>query len=223
MPRKRVRAVVFGPQGAGKTTQARLLAEWFAVPSVTSGDLLRNEVEDGTPLGQLVTRYVEHGVLAPDEMVNAILRKRLAAEIDPTKGFFLDGYPRNVEQAEDLDKYARVNLAIHFKVSDAVAESRVLGRVICPTCGAVYHDEYVPLVKKSQCTICGAEVEPREDDRDDGSVRDRLLAYHFMTEPLVTYYRQRGVLLAVNADQPIPFLFQELVRKLTKLGFVASS
>lgn len=130
MPRKRVRAVVFGPQGAGKTTQARLLAEWFAVPAVTSGDLLRNEVEDGTPLGQLVTRYVEHGVLAPDEMVNAILRKRLATEIDPAKGFFLDGYPRNVEQAEDLDKYAKVNLAIHFKMSDAVAESRSLGRVV---------------------------------------------------------------------------------------------
>jgi adenylate kinase len=222
MARKRVRAVVFGPQGAGKTTQVRLLAEWFGLMYFSSGDVLRAEVEGGTPLGQLVTRYVEHGVLAPDEMVNAILRKRLMAEMETTRGFFLDGYPRNVEQAEDLDKYAKITLAIHFKVSDAVAEARLLGRLFCEACQAVYHEEYVPVLKSAVCTICGGHVRRREDDMDDGSVRDRLSAYHFMTEPLVQYYRQRGVLLAVNADQPIPFLFQELVRKLSKLGFASS-
>ncbi|MBP9762747.1 nucleoside monophosphate kinase, partial [Patescibacteria group bacterium] len=121
MARKRVRAVVFGPQGAGKTTQVRLLAEWFGLMCFSSGDVLRSEVEGATPLGQLITRYVQHGVLAPDEMVNAILRKRLMSEMESTRGFFLDGYPRNVEQAEDLDKYAKITLAIHFKVSDAVA------------------------------------------------------------------------------------------------------
>lgn len=223
MPRKRVRAILFGPQGAGKTTQARLLAEWFGSTYVGSGDLLRQEVEEKTPLGQLVTRYVEHGVLAPDEVVTAILRKRLSPDLESKRGFFLDGYPRNVEQAADLDKYAKINLAIHFKLSDAVAESRLLGRFFCETCHAVYHEEYVPVVKKGVCSICGGNVIRRKDDADDGSVRDRLLAYHFMTEPLVTYYRQRGVLLSVNADQPIPFLFQELVRKLTKLGFVPTS
>lgn len=223
MPRKRVRAILFGPQGAGKTTQARLLAEWFGSACVGSGDLLRQEVEEKTPLGQLVTRYVEHGVLAPDEVVTAILRKRLSPDLESKRGFFLDGYPRNVEQAADLDKYAKINLAIHFKLSDAVAESRLLGRFFCEACHAVYHEEYVPLVKKGVCSICGGSVVRRKDDADDGSVRDRLLAYHFMTEPLVTYYRQRGVLLSVNADQPIPFLFQELVRKLTKLGFIPTS
>ena len=220
MPRKRVRAVLFGPQGAGKTTQAQLLSEWFGAASLSSGQLLRGEMEEGTPLGQLVKRYVEHGVLAPDEVVNAILRKRLMLEAESKQGFFLDGFPRNVEQAGDLDKYVNINLAIHLKVSDAVAESRMLGRLFCEACQAVYHETYVPVLKAGICTICGGSVKRRPDDADDGSVRDRLLAYHFMTEPLVTYYRQQGVLLSVNADQPIPFLFQELVKKLTKLGFV---
>lgn len=223
MARKHVRCVLFGPQGAGKTTQAELLAEWFGASTLSSGQLLRSEMGEGTPLGQLVTRYVEHGVLAPDEIVNAIFRKRFTPELDGKRGFFLDGFPRNVEQAADLDKYAKINLAIHFKVSDAVAESRMLGRLSCVSCGAVYHETYVPVLKAGVCTICGGVVERREDDADDGSVRDRLLAYHFMTEPLVTYYRQQGVLLSVNADQPIPFLFQELVKKLTKLGFVPVS
>lgn len=220
MPRKLVRGVFFGPQGAGKTTQADLLSEWFGARSLSSGDLLRGEIQEGTSLGQLVKRYVEHGVLAPDEIVNAILRKRLMPELELKQGFFLDGFPRNVEQAADLDKYAKINLAIHFKVSDAVAESRMLGRLICEACQAVYHETYVPLVKANVCTICGGHVLQREDDTDDGSVRDRLMAYHFMTEPLIPYYRQQGVLLSVNADQPIPFLFQELVKKLAKLGFV---
>lgn len=223
MARKRVRAVLFGPQGSGKTTQAQLLAEWFRVVCLSSGNLLRGEMQEKTPLGLLVTRYVEHGVLAPDEVVNAILRKRMMLEMEVVPGFFLDGYPRNVEQAEDLDKYAKINLAIHFKVSDAVAESRLLGRLFCGSCQAVYHEEYVPLVKSGVCTVCGGTVKRREDDREDGLVRDRLMAYHFMTEPLITYYRQRGVLLSLNADQPIHFLFQEVVKKLTKLGFVTLS
>ncbi len=223
MSRKRVRGVLFGPQGAGKTTQAELLAEWFGARVSSSGQLLREEMKEGTALGQLVTRYVEHGVLAPDEIVNAIFRKRLMPEIESKRGFFLDGFPRNVEQAADLDKYAKINLAIHFKASDAVAESRMLGRLSCESCQAVYHEEHVPLLKAGLCTICGGRVKRREDDADDGSVRDRLMAYHFMTEPLVTYYRQQGVLLSVNADQPIPFLFQELTKKLSKLGFVPTT
>jgi adenylate kinase len=223
MSRKRVRAIIFGPQGAGKTTQTLLLSEWFGTTSLSSGELLRGEMESRTELGQLVKRYVEHGVLAPDEVVNAILRKRLMVEAESKKGFFLDGFPRNIEQANELDRYANINLAIHLKVSDAVAESRMLGRLFCNACYAVYHEEYVPLVKAGVCTICGGDVSRRADDADDGSVRDRLLAYHFMTEPLVTYYRQQGVLLSVNADQPIPFLFQELVKKLTKLGFVPTA
>lgn len=224
MARTYLRTVLFGPQGAGKTTQARLLSEWFGIPCVSSGDLLRGEVQDGTALGQLVTRYVEHGVLAPDEVVNAIFRKRLVSQLEAAaRGFVFDGFPRNVEQAEDLDQYAKVNLAIQFKLSDAVAEARLLGRLFCTSCQAVYHADHVPLVKPGICSICEGLVERREDDVDDGSVRDRLLSYHFMTEPLATYYRQRGVLLSVNADQSIPFLFQELVRKLSKLGFVATA
>ncbi len=223
MSRKHVRAVLFGPQGAGKTTQSELLSEWFGARALSSGQLLRSEIGEGTALGQLVTRYVEHGVLAPDEVVNAIFRKRLVSELESKRGFFLDGFPRNVEQAADLDTYAKINLAIHLRVSDAVAESRMLGRLSCVSCQAVYHETYVPLLKAGVCTICGGKVERRDDDADDGLVRDRLMAYHFMTEPLVTYYRQQGVLLSVNADQPIPFLFQELIKKLTKLGFVPAT
>ena len=223
MARKHVRAVFFGPQGSGKSTQAKLLAERFGVVCLGSGECLRQEVQEGTALGQLVMRYVEHGMLAPDDIINAILHKRLAPVIETSKGFFIDGSPRNVEQAEELNKYAKINLAVHFKLSDAVAESRVLGRLFCLSCGAIYHEAYVPLVKEGVCSVCSGPIQRREDDGDDGSVRDRLLAYHFMTEPLVTYYRERGVLLAVNADQPIQSLFEELVKKMAKLGFTVKS
>jgi adenylate kinase len=183
MKRKRPRILFFGPPGAGKSSQAALLAKRFGVPLICSGELFRKEVKEGEALGTMAEPYVEAGVLVPDEVTYAIMKKQLKEQA-LEGGFVLDGYPRNVEQAEALDKILKINLAVQLRIKDD------------------------PAVK-------------RQPKRQEESVRRELAVYHFMTEPLASYYRQRGVLLAVNAEQPSASLFEELVRKMAKLGFVA--
>jgi adenylate kinase len=218
MMRKRLRAVIFGPQGSGKGTQGELLSERFDVPIIGAGDLCREEIDEGSQLGNLVKEYVSLGMLAPDELVNAIVQKRMK-DLPLDKGFILDGYPRNVEQAALLDRIGKVNLAIQIKVSDRESVRRLLGRQQCPACRAIFHLEEAPPSVPGICSLCGHALITREDDKEE-VIRNRLAVYHFMTEPLAGYYRQRGVLLAVNGEQPIHELFAELVRKIIKLGFV---
>ena len=141
-------------------------------------------------------------------------------EIDTDRGFLLDGYPRNVEQAETLDRFLKVNLAIQLKLPDDEAVRRLMGRQQCTGCRSIFHVDDAPPVVSGECTYCRKSLMHRDDDREE-IIRTRLSAYHFMTEPLASYYRQRGVLLAVRAGQPLPLLFQELVRKIAKLGFVS--
>lgn len=219
MPRKRLRAVLFGPQGSGKGTQGRMLADYFGVPLIGSGELFRAEIQEKSALGKLVKSYVGRGALVPDELVNAVVQKQLKA-IAVDRGFLLDGYPRNVEQAESLDKVVKINLALQIKIGDDESLRRLLGRRQCTGCKTIFHIEDHPPAVEGVCDACGKTVVKREDDNED-IIRARLEAYHFMTEPLASYYRQRGVLLAVKGEQPIASLYEELVRKVTKLGFVA--
>lgn len=214
MRRKRLRVVLFGPQGSGKSLQALLLSQRFEVPLIASGKAFRKEVAEETALGDLAKEYVDAGMFAPDELANAILTRAFKG-IDPDKGFVLDGYPRNVEQAETLDRLAKVNLAIQLKISDTTAVKRLGGRLMCRKCSTIVDGQ-----SARTCPSCGTKLAVREKDKEE-TVRRRLAAYHFMTEPLSGYYRQRGVLLAINAEQKSDDLTQELVRKLAKLGFVA--
>ncbi len=217
MARKRLRAVIFGPQGSGKGTQGQLLAERLDVPLIGAGDLCRAEIAEGTPLGRLMDEYVSHGMLAPDELVHAIILKRLA-HVPMEKGFILDGFPRNVEQAGFFDKFCKLTLAIHLKMPDAVAVERLAHRRQCPKCKSVYHLKHLPPAIEGICALCKGELVHRDDDVEE-VIRKRLAVYHFMTEPMVVYYRARGVLLSVNADQPVRELFDELIKKMGKLGF----
>ncbi len=219
MTRKRLRGFMFGPQGAGKSTQGQLLSDRFSVPFVGAGDLFRAEIDAGTPLGALVQQYVSSGLLAPDELTNAIILKRLR-EVETDRGFVLDGYPRNVEQAESLDRVLKINLAIQIKLSDEEAVRRLAGRRQCRACRAVFHVSDVPPALQDICSVCGHELVKRQDD-DETTIRQRLATYHFMTEPMATYYRQRGVLLVVQGEQSVPLLFEDLVKRMAKLGFVA--
>ncbi len=214
---KKLRAVIYGPQGCGKGTQGLLLAERCDVALVGAGDLFRAEIAEETQLGKILKDYVDAGTLAPDEIVNAVMASRLK-KIDTDRGFLLDGYPRNVEQATQLDRLLKINLAICIKLSDTEAIRRLEGRLQCGRCKTVYHVTDAPPAKPGICSICGGKLKRRDDDRADAIVR-RLAAYHFMTEPLGTYYRQRGVLLTVNGEQPIPYVFEDLVKKMAKLGF----
>jgi adenylate kinase len=162
---------------------------------------------------------VHQGLLAPDDLVNAVIVDRLK-RLDLTRGFILDGFPRNVEQAQFLDRHHKVSLAVSLKIEDKESMRRLLGRVQCVRCGEVYHLRDAPPIKAGVCSVCGGKLAPREDDTED-AIRRRLATYHFMTEPLSSYYRQRGVLLVVNGEQSIPYVFDDLVKKMAKLGFVA--
>jgi adenylate kinase len=219
MNRKRLRAVIFGPQGCGKGTQGELLADRFDVPLVGAGDLFRAEIAKGTQLGKLAKASVESGALAPDDLVNGIMSRQLKSQ-NLTKGFLLDGYPRNVEQAVFLQRLLPINVAIGVRISDATAVKRLLSRLQCPVCKAVYSLTDSPPVKPGICSLCGHKLVRRSDDTEE-TIRARLATYHFMTEPLMRYYRQIGVLLMVNGEQSIQYVFEDLIKKLAKLGFVA--
>ncbi|MBM3204757.1 nucleoside monophosphate kinase [Candidatus Uhrbacteria bacterium] len=218
MPRKRLQALIFGPQGSGKSTQGHLLSDWFGVPLTSSGDMIREEIEKGSTLGHMVEEYVASGVLAPDEVVNAIILKRLK-EVSAERGFVLDGYPRNVEQAESLDRIMKIHLAIQLKMRDGEAVRRLQGRRQCSKCRSIFHVDELSPAQQKRCSLCGCRLIKREDDEEE-TIRRRLASYHFMTEPMSAYYRERGVLLMVNAEQSIKQLFEEIVRKIRKLGFV---
>ena len=218
MSKKRLRATIFGAQGSGKGTQGQLLADRFDIPLIGSGELFRAEITEGTSLGKLVKQHVNEGTLAPDELVNAVITHRLK-KLDLSHGFLLDGYPRNVEQGQHLDRLAKVNLAIHIKISDKEAVRRLLGRVQCTACKQVYHLTDAPPIKPGLCALCGHALIRRADDSEE-VIRSRLAAYHFMTEPLTSFYRQRGVLLNINGEQPIPYVFEDILKKMAKLGFV---
>ena len=218
MARKRLRAVLFGPQGSGKGTQGRLLADYFGVPLIGSGELFRAEIQEKTALGKLVKSYVSRGALVPDELANAVMRKQLKT-IALDRGFLLDGYPRDIDQAESLDTVVKINLALQIKIGDAESLRRLLGRRQCTGCEIIFHVEDHPSQVPDVCDACGKTLVQREDDHED-VIRARLVAYYFMTEPLASYYRQQGVFLAVKGEQPVASLCEELVRKITKLGFV---
>ena len=219
MTRKRLRAFIFGPQGAGKSTQGQLLSDWFGVPFLSAGDLFRMEIEEKTSLGKLVKQYVDAGLLAPDELSNAIVLKRLK-ELNTERGFVLDGFPRNVDQAESLDRLLKITIAIQIKLSDKEAVRRLAGRRQCPKCRSIFHVEDVPPATPNQCSMCGHALVKRDDDNEE-TIKQRLEAYHFMTEPLASYYRQHGVLLTVNGEQAISLVFEDMKKRMAKLGFIA--
>lgn len=219
MNRQRLRAVIFGPQGSGKGTQGELLADRFDVPLVGAGDLFRAEISKGTQLGKLAKSYIDAGNLAPDELVNGVMARQLKA-LDLSHGFILDGYPRNVEQAQHLHRILTPNVAIVIKLSDDLAVKRLESRRQCSRCKAVYSITSAPPAKPGICSLCGGKLIKRQDDNEE-VIRTRLAAYHFMTAPLSRYYREQGILLQVNGEQDIPYVFEDLIKKLAKLGFIA--
>lgn len=217
MTKQRIRAVLFGPQGSGKGTQGELLADRFDVPLIGAGEILRAEIATKSHLGKILQEYVDNGLLAPDEIVNAVMSERLK-KLDRSKGFILDGFPRNVDQATQLDRAVKINLAIFIKISDDESVRRLAGRLQCTRCKAIYHETDAPPAKPGICSICGGKLAKRADDTE-AVIRRRLATFHYMTEPLLTYYRSRGVLLVVNGAQPIPYVFEDLAKKMAKLGF----
>jgi adenylate kinase len=204
--------VLLGPPGAGKGTQAKRLAEVHSLQHLSSGDVLRAERASGTALGQKVAAIMDSGGLVPDAtMVDVMVGRLLKSD----KGVLLDGFPRTLPQARSLDEAlvkagGRIDAAISLEVPDEVLEERICGRSSCPSCGAVYHDKFIPPAKAGLCDKDGTVLVRRRDDTAE-VVRQRLAAYHRETEPLVDYYRGRGVLSELNGAQPIEKVEEQLL------------
>ncbi|MBV2361874.1 adenylate kinase [Streptomonospora nanhaiensis] len=201
-----MRAVLVGPPGAGKGTQAQILASELSIPKVSTGDIFRANVSGGTELGKQAKAYMDRGDLVPDEVTNAMVRDRLAQQ-DAQGGFLLDGFPRNVAQAETLNKILddlgeRLDAVLELKVDEEEIVKRLSGRRSCRNCNNVQHVVYDPPATEDVCDVCGGELFQREDDREE-VVRHRLDVYHEQTEPLVSFYANEGILVTIEATGPV--------------------
>jgi adenylate kinase len=198
---RQVRLVFFGAPGVGKGTQAALLQERLGLPHVSTGDMLRAAIREGTPEGRQARAIVERGELVPDSLISALVGARLTRE-DVREGFILDGYPRTVGQAEDLEKVLEAQQgALDAVINIAVPEGEILerlgGRRVCPSCGASFHLRFHPPMVEGRCDACGGRLERRADDADE-VIRGRLEVYARQTAPVLDYYRRRGLLRDVD-------------------------
>ncbi|MCL2324901.1 MAG: adenylate kinase [Proteobacteria bacterium] len=205
------RVILLGAPGAGKGTQAKMLASAMHVPHISTGDMLRDAVSRGTDLGKQAETYMQTGALVPDALVNGIVAERLASELG---GYLLDGYPRTVGQADALKEAGeQIEAAVLIDVSDDLLVERITGRLSCPSCGAVYHRVNRPPRESGKCDICSSALTQRPDDTES-VVRSRLDAYHKQTQPLVDYYEKLGVLYRVDGTTSVDAAYEEIRRVL---------
>lgn len=203
--------VFLGPPGAGKGTQALGVSEKFSIPHISTGDILRNEIKNGTALGLQAKSFMDAGKLVPDEVVIGIVAARLQ-QPDCKGGFLFDGFPRTLAQAQALAERTKIEMAVNIDVPDEVIVARLSGRRVCKSCGATYH---VSNMKGSVCQTCGGELIQRDDDAPE-TVQNRLRVYHEQTQPLIDYYQQQGVLVTVDGTQGIDEVFGAICAELEK-------
>jgi adenylate kinase len=209
-----MRLVLLGPPGAGKGTQGQYLTERLGIPKISTGDMLRDAAEDGTELGREAKSFTDQGRLVPDELILALVRKRLE-EPDAAEGYLLDGFPRTVVQAEALESWLeaqgiRLDAVVDLVVEDDVIVDRISKRRICPVCHETYHLVNRPPVKPDVCDVCGKPLVLRDDDRAE-LVRERLRIYHERTEPVTSFYRQRGLLISIPGDHPVKEVTEAII------------
>lgn len=210
--------ILMGPPGAGKGTQAEMLVKEFKIPHISTGDMFRDAIKQGTELGMKAKAFMDGGHLVPDDVTIGIVQERLTAE-DCTLGFLLDGFPRTVPQADALGKILdslerRLDAVINIEVADEILMTRMVGRRICRQCGAPYNIEFNPPQEAGKCDQCGGELYQRSDDTE-ATVANRLAVYIQQTEPLLTYYQQQGLLIRVNGNQEVTKVFGDICNSLT--------
>jgi adenylate kinase len=204
--------VLLGPPGAGKGTQAALLAERLGLEHISTGEILREEVELGTELGRKAKAYMDRGELVPDALVIEMLRGRL--DSSRSRGFILDGFPRTISQAEALERMVRLDRVLNIRLSEEEVVRRLSARRVCKSCGRNYNLISNPPKVEGRCDACGGELIQRDDDKPE-VIRRRYRVYEAETAPLKDFYRQRGLLVEVEGDRPIGAVFEEALRLLS--------
>lgn len=208
-----MKLILLGPPGAGKGTQAEILNKKLAVPTISTGNILRAAVKNGTPVGLRAKEYMDAGKLVPDEVIIGVITERLA-EPDCQKGFILDGVPRTIPQAEALEKAGiTFDAVVSLEISDEEIVERMGGRRVCTKCGAPYHIKNLPPKVEGVCDACGGKLEARADDKPE-VVRDRLTVYHKETAPLKDFYAERGLLRSVENQATVTATTDAILRAL---------
>lgn len=204
-----MKLVIFGPPSAGKGTQAQKLSKQYGIPQVATGDLLRKAVADKTPLGLKIKSYLDQGKLGPDEVIVQLIKERVAKP-DCKNGFLLDGFPRTIGQAKELERMTDIDLVLSIVVDFESLVERAVGRRTCPKCSAVYHIKFNPPMNAGICEKCGSKLIQRDDDKEE-TVRNRLKVYQEQTAPLVEYYRKKGKLVDIDGSGGIDAVFGRMV------------
>ena len=215
---KTKRLLIMGPPGAGKGTQAANIVTKYGVCHISTGDMFRSAIKNGTEMGKLAQKYIENGELVPDSVTIGIVKERLALADCKEQGFLLDGFPRNLDQAHSLDTILEelgynLDAVINVSVDNEILISRIIGRRICRSCGATYHVEFNKPQTEGVCDSCGGELYIRKDDTRE-TAENRLNVYSSQTQPLLDFYAERGLLVEINGDQAVSKVFSDIVEKL---------
>ncbi len=213
-----MRIVLLGAPGAGKGTQAKKLIDKYSIPQISTGDILRKAVANGTPLGKEAKSYMNKGELVPDSVVIGLVKERLAQD-DCKKGYILDGFPRNTAQAETLDSVlsemnAPLEIALSVDVDFDILMKRLTGRRTCKNCNQMYNVYFSPSEKDGTCDKCSGELYQRDDDKEE-TIKKRLDVYKAQTEPLIDYYSRKGILKSVEGTGDIDEIFNKIVSLIT--------
>lgn len=204
--------VLLGAPGAGKGTQAAQLAASLKIPHISTGDIFRKNMDEKTPIGLVARSYIDLGKLVPDDVTTEIVRARLE-EADCKEGFILDGFPRTVAQAEALSRFSEIDAVIDVDVPLEKLMKRLTGRRVCASCHESFHVDFIGA--RSDCPHCGGELTHRDDDKEE-TVKKRLEVYKAQTEPLISFYKKSDKLIAVNGDQPVQKVTEEIFARLKK-------
>ena len=212
-----MRLIILGAPGAGKGTQATIISQRLNIPHISTGEIFRDNIRNETDLGKLAKGYIDNGQLVPDDVTIKIVKQRLEQN-DCGKGFILDGFPRTVTQADALEAslckmHQSINKVLDVDVSDEKIIKRMMGRRVCSKCGATYHVAHKPSVIPGKCDVCNGDLVQRQDDTEE-TIKKRLNVYHQQTEPLIQYYKSKGLLVEVKGEDKVQHTTEKVMKAL---------